>query len=79
MKQLVIIGGRSTGVEFAKKIAKRNVEEHIVEKMDHLLATVFDPEIYLPVEEYLAVKGIQLHGARSSRPGSLSARHAGKS
>jgi len=65
MNRLVIIGGGFIGVEFAEEIAKRNVEVHIVEKMDHLLATVFDPEVYLPVEEYLAAQGIQLHCGQS--------------
>ena len=65
MKKLVIIGGGFIGVEFAEEIEKRGVEVHIVEKMNHLLATVFDREIYLPVEQYLAGRNIHIH-CRSS-------------
>lgn len=65
MKKLVIIGGGFIGVEFGEEIEKRGVKVHIVEKMDHLLATVFDREIYLPVEEYLAGRNIHIH-CRSS-------------
>ncbi len=61
MKKLVIIGGGFIGVEFAEEIEKRGVEVHIVEKMDHLLATVFDREIYQPVEQYLKKRNIHLH------------------
>jgi len=61
MKKLVIIGGGFIGVEFAEEIEKRGVEVHIVEKMNHLLATVFDREIYLPVEQYLAGRNIHIH------------------
>ncbi len=65
VKKLVIIGGGFIGVEFAEEIAKRNVEVHIVEKMEHLLATVFDREIYLPVEKYLQEKDVHLHRGQS--------------
>jgi len=64
-KKLVIIGGGFIGVEFAEEIAKRGIDVHIVEKMDHLLASVFDSEIYLPVEEYLIQQGVQLHCTQS--------------
>ncbi len=64
MKRLVIIGGGFIGVEFAEEIRKRGIEVHIVEKMPHLLATVFDREISLQVEQYLSGTGVHIHCQR---------------
>lgn len=61
VKRLVIIGGGFIGVEFAEEIHRRGIEVHIVEKMPHLLATVFDKELYIPIEQYLQNLGITVH------------------
>ncbi|HFQ89459.1 MAG TPA: NAD(P)/FAD-dependent oxidoreductase [Desulfobulbus sp.] len=64
-RRLVIIGGGFIGVEFAEEIRKLDIEVHIVEKMPHLLATTFDKELYIQVEQYLAGKGIHVHCHRT--------------
>lgn len=64
-QRLVIIGGGFIGVEFAEEIRKCGIEVHIVEKMPHLLTGVFDKELYLQVEQYLAGRGVQVHCHRT--------------
>lgn len=56
----VVAGGGYIGLEMAEALVKRGVETHLIERRDHVMATL-DPETARLVEEALAKFGVQLH------------------
>jgi len=59
-KKVVIVGGGFIGVEVGDEIRKQGKDVTIVEALDHLLPTAFDPEFGELLEKNLAEKGVKI-------------------
>ncbi|MHC1635554.1 MAG: NAD(P)/FAD-dependent oxidoreductase [Candidatus Methanospirareceae archaeon] len=57
---VVVIGAGGVGLEMASLIAKRGIGVTVVEMLEHVIQTSFDPDMSEEIEGYLRRKGVNL-------------------
>ncbi|MEE8343220.1 MAG: FAD-dependent oxidoreductase [Gammaproteobacteria bacterium] len=61
VKKAIIVGGGAIGIEITEAFVKNNIETHIVEARDRILARTLDPDMSKMVFEYLDLDEVGLH------------------
>lgn len=59
-RRVVVIGAGFIGVEFSDEFAKQGHEVVLVEKLSHILALAFDPELSEKIEALLKDRGVKV-------------------